>query len=86
MKRNFQRKKIHLIKEKIRRENLIDKKNTSNYRRKKISASDSRTSVNAIGYVGVAFLTSSGLVIVLLDVMSLVKTVQTAMQNIKAMI
>ncbi|XP_052077896.1 uncharacterized protein LOC127715797 [Mytilus californianus] len=76
---------IQEMKDKIRRENLIDKKSVSKYRRKITSAPDNRFSAKAIGYVGVACLTTTGLVVVLIDAVSLVNTVSTVFQNIKGL-
>lgn len=72
------------IKDDIRKQNLIDKTTVSKYKRERISAPDKRFSAKAIGYVGITCLCTVGVVIVMIDVVSLVNTFSVITQKVGA--
>lgn len=72
------------IKDDMRKQNLIDKTTMSKYKRERMSVPDNRFSAKAIGYVGVACLSTVGVVIVMIDVVSLVNTFSVITQNVGA--
>lgn len=81
---NMTEDEIIKIKHDIRKQNLIDKTTVSKYKRERISAPDNRFSAKAIGYVGVTCLCTVGVVIVMIDVVSLVNTFSVITQKVGA--
>ena len=81
---NMTMDEIKEIQDQIRKDNLVDKTTVSKYKRKKISAPDNRFSAKAIGLCGVGCLVTVGLIIILMDLVSLMNTFTVMMKNVVA--